>query len=255
MSNAFAIPSYRRIAETLRARIVEGAYSVGERIPAAIELEKAFHVSDITIRKALELLAREGWVTRRRGIGTVVMRGAGPEVLDIRISGDFSEWMETASGKSLDIDQHVLDTGMVPCPAKLRPILELGEGEQVWRMRRVRSMQGEPISYHVNYGRRELADLIAARDLEGGGTFIKLLRQRYSDRLARVDQQVKAAVANMDSAELLGVDFGAPIFDVENIYRTGSGRAAAVTRLLLRADRYCYSASLALGTDSHSRGG
>ncbi len=243
-TQAFAIPSYQRVAETLRARVRDGVYLTGEHIPAAVELEKSFQVSNITIRKALELLAREGWIASRRGVGTVVLDPPSSELVDIRISGNFTDWLDTASAKDYEIDQRVIAVDTLRCPPRIQQILEVEPRSDIWRMRRIRFMYNVPMSYHVNFGRKNLTDVIDAEDLQGSGNFASLLRQRYPEPLGRLDQHVEAAAANMDIAELLKVDFGAPIFFVENVYRTFSDSAAAVSHLYLRADRYCYSASI-----------
>ena len=243
-TQAFAIPSYQCVAETLRARVREGVYLAGERIPAAVELEKSFDVSNITIRKALELLAREGLIASRRGVGTVVLDPPDSELVDIRISGNFTDWLDTASAKDYEIDQRVIGVDTLRCPPRIQQILEVEPNSIMWRMRRIRFMDEVPMSYHVNFGREDLGEVIAAEDLQGSGNFASLLRRHYAEPLARLDQHVESAAANLDIAGLLGVDFGAPIFFVENIYRTQSDSAAAVSHLYLRADRYCYSASI-----------
>lgn len=240
----FAIPSYQRVAETLRARVRDGVYLAGEHIPAAVELEKSFQVSNITIRKALELLAREGWIASRRGVGTVVLDPPASELVDIKISGNFTDWLDTASAKDYEIDQRVIAVDVLRCPPRIQKILKIGPASDVWRMQRIRFMHDVPMSYHVNFGRKELGDVIVTEDLQGSGNFANLLHRRYPEPLARLDQHVEAAAANLDIAELLRVEFGAPIFFVENVYRTQSDSAAAVSHLYLRADRYCYSASI-----------
>ena len=66
--NEHAIPIYLQVAQTIRRRITEGIYRPGDLIPPAKKLEKDFEVSDITIRKALDILVREKIVARRRGM-------------------------------------------------------------------------------------------------------------------------------------------------------------------------------------------
>ena len=245
-AQTFAIPSYERVAETLRDRFRAGAYLVGERIPAAVELEKSFQVSNITIRKALGLLSEEGWIKSHRGRGTVVLERPETDVVDIRISGNFTDWLDSASARDYQIEQRVLGTDLLRCPPGLQRILDVKEGSDIWRMRRVRSMHGIPMSYHVNFGRSVLGDIIRADDLQGTNNFACLLRQKYPERLGRLDQHVEAATANLDIAEILKVGFGAPLFFVENVYRTRSEKAAAVSHLYLLAERYSYSTSIGL---------
>ncbi len=244
MSIAPAVPHYQRVADTLKARISNGLYRRGEHLPAASELEKIFSVSNITIRKSLELLAREGWVAGKRGVGTIVMQPPAGEVVDIRLSGNFTEWFETASAAAHHFGQEVLDSGFCRPPERVGRLLGAGPDEEVWRLRRVRTMGAGPISHHINYAARETAAAIAEADLTGAFSFIEVLKRRSPTPLARADQHVEARVADIDIAALLGTDFGAPIFFVETLYRTADGGVAAVTHLYLRGDRYCYSASI-----------
>ena len=102
------------------------------------------------------------------------------------------------------------------------------------------------MSYHVNFGREDFGDVMQANDLKETNNFASLLRQKYPEPIGRLDQHVEAATANMDIAEVLNVGFGAPLFFVENVYRTRSGKAAAVSHLYLLADRYSYSTSIDL---------
>ena len=78
------VPFYRQVADTIKARILDGKYAVGECIPASVKLEKAFNVSNITMRKSLALLRDEGWLTTQCGIGTLVVRATEDDIIDIR---------------------------------------------------------------------------------------------------------------------------------------------------------------------------
>ena len=64
---------YAQVHEALRARIVSGELAVGDRLPTQAELIDEFSVSAITIKRALDILRDEGFVTRRPRIGTVVV--------------------------------------------------------------------------------------------------------------------------------------------------------------------------------------
>lgn len=75
MENKFL---YLKLYETLKAEIEGGTLEAGSRLPAEEELRTRFHVSAITIKKGLSMLAEEGYVRRVPGRGTFV-RGQEPE--------------------------------------------------------------------------------------------------------------------------------------------------------------------------------
>jgi GntR family transcriptional regulator, transcriptional repressor for pyruvate dehydrogenase complex len=61
-------PSYVQVASQLRALILSGKLSPGERLPTEGDLAAQFGVSRSTTREALRLLAAEGLVETRRGV-------------------------------------------------------------------------------------------------------------------------------------------------------------------------------------------
>jgi GntR family transcriptional regulator len=65
---------YREIADVLRARIVSGEYAPGTALPLRRDIAADHGVSEITVRKATDLLAKEGLVTSRGRGGVAVHR-------------------------------------------------------------------------------------------------------------------------------------------------------------------------------------
>lgn len=245
-----AIPQYRQIADTIRRRIVDGVYREGELLPPAGELEESFGVSNITIRKALALLADEGLVEGKRGVGTAVRRAPKTARVAIAVSNDFLEWLETASGRRLPIEQEVIEIGtLLPVP-RVAETLGVPPRTPLWRMRRLRRIDGAPVSYHINYGLPETLGRIDERRMRGNRNFVDLLREDLGLKLDSVEQRIEAAVADRDLARRLDVAFGDPVLFVEHIYRTVDGAVAAVSHLYLRGDRYAYRAQLRLGGET-----
>ena len=65
-----------QVVAVLRKEIFTGVYSPGENLPSERELAERFGVSRITLRKALAVLAQEGWIE--------IVQGRGNTVLDFR---------------------------------------------------------------------------------------------------------------------------------------------------------------------------
>lgn len=62
-----------QLAHWLRDRIASGRYKIGDRLPTMRQLAESSGVSFKTARKAVERLAREGYIKTRPHIGSVVM--------------------------------------------------------------------------------------------------------------------------------------------------------------------------------------
>ena len=61
---------YRAVAEDLKAQIIRGVYKPGERFPRQHDLAAEHNVAFATLKKALDILEKDGFVVRRIGRGT-----------------------------------------------------------------------------------------------------------------------------------------------------------------------------------------
>lgn len=65
-------PKYRQILDDLRSSISTGKYAEGARLPSENNLAERFHVSRLTVQRAIKELQIDGLVNRRAGSGTYV---------------------------------------------------------------------------------------------------------------------------------------------------------------------------------------
>lgn len=65
-------PLYRQVYDFLVKQIVEGGWQPGEALPSEQALADRLHVSQGTVRKALDVLGVEKLIERRQGKGTYV---------------------------------------------------------------------------------------------------------------------------------------------------------------------------------------
>lgn len=63
---------YRDIADAIREKIKSGEYTSGQKLPYEYLLCVNYHCNKETMKKALEILVKEGLIIRRRGAGTFV---------------------------------------------------------------------------------------------------------------------------------------------------------------------------------------
>ncbi len=65
-------PLYRQVADLLRQRIESGEYPPRTAIPSIVKLTAELGVAEVTVRKALDMLKREGLLITTPGRGTFV---------------------------------------------------------------------------------------------------------------------------------------------------------------------------------------
>jgi GntR family transcriptional regulator len=241
------VPMYLKVAATIKSRIHGYAYQPGEWIPSAKDLAREFGVSTITIRKALERLIGEGYLHSRQGAGTMVTF-AEMEKVEIRVSGNFRDWLDSASGRIPKLEIQVLDMAPFLPPEKIRGQLGVGPEEPVGRLRRLRRCEGRIVSYFINYFRLDPLKKLPGRKLSRK-SFVEVFQESTGTRFTCLDQRVEAVIADMDLAEVLETEYGFPLFFVENIYYSDQSTPVVVSHMYYRGDRYVYKASIPLNLD------
>lgn len=71
-------PLYEQVASSVRADIVAGRVSPGDRLPSARELAEALEINLHTVLRAYQQLRDEHLIDLRRGRGAVVSASAAP---------------------------------------------------------------------------------------------------------------------------------------------------------------------------------
>jgi DNA-binding GntR family transcriptional regulator len=70
-------PAYRRIADDLRSKILDGTYPVGDPLPSTTNLMATYEVSVTVARAAVNELRTEGVVAGQPGKGVYVLKAPG----------------------------------------------------------------------------------------------------------------------------------------------------------------------------------
>ncbi|CAM5456915.1 GntR family histidine utilization transcriptional repressor [Aquamicrobium terrae] len=135
-------PKAQNIANEVRRRIVEREWRQGDRIPDEADLAIEFDAARATVNKALQLLADEGLLDRRRRAGTRVavdpVRKATFTISIVR------EQVEQAG---MAYSHRVVAQRRSPVPAEAAARLGLPEGEVLVHMRAVHYGDGQPFQF------------------------------------------------------------------------------------------------------------
>ena len=138
---------YRKIYQELVDGIRNGIYPAGKLLPGEYELMELYGASRDTIRKALSILSADGYIQRKQGLGSIVLES---ERISFTLSGLHSFKEETQSlGK--EVSTQVITFGKGQPDDRVRTILECDEGEEVWMIERVRTIDHEAIILDMDY--------------------------------------------------------------------------------------------------------
>ena len=152
-------PKYLRIYTELRDRIIGGQWPAGSSLPAQRELADEFGVSMMTLRQALQLLADEGLVGTRHGLGTYVAPRFAHDL------GHLRSFASDLAAQGAEVTTRLLDAATLAPPDAVGA--RLGGPAEVLRLRRLRLVGGRPVILQTSYLPVPLPGDIDPRDLAG----------------------------------------------------------------------------------------
>jgi GntR family transcriptional regulator len=220
-------PLYLQLAELIRMQVGDGAVQAGGALPSERELAQTIGISRVTVRKALDVLLREGLLSRRHGSGTYVAPSAGqPEAVLAGFSSDMETRGQTPG--SVEIERQ---TGL-PSPEEAMA-LALSPGQLVHRLTRVRMADGEPLAIE-----RALVPARSLPSLRSVGASLYAALETAGMKPVRGLQRLQASLATPQEAELLSIPPGAAVLRIERRSFLANGTAVELTRSAYRGDRY-----------------
>jgi GntR family transcriptional regulator len=105
-------PLFVQVAERLAAEIADGGLAEGGRVPSTNELAAFYRINPATAAKGINVLADDGLLEKRRGIGMFVVTGARQRLLARRRAEFTQRYVEPllAEATRLGIDTGELIT-------------------------------------------------------------------------------------------------------------------------------------------------
>ncbi len=230
-------PAYIRVHNEIKEQITEGDYPVGSLLPPEPELEKAFDVSRTTVRRAVELLARAGYVEVKQGRGTLVLDFS----INQNISG-ITSISQTLLKKGYNVKPRKIHMDWINADKKLANALDVKENQQIVRLQRVQLADEVPIAIMENYINPDMVAGIE-RFVDKFTSLYKLLEDEYGIKLDASIDKISARTADFTESEMLQVPYGAALILMRRITFC---REIPVTYdyLRVRADKYQFEINM-----------
>lgn len=224
----------------LRQQITTGGFPGGV-LPDERALAVRFGATRNALREALDLLRREGLITRRRGVGTTVVTPRYGHGLD-RLAG----LAEVLTGYGRVTNEVRSAEVVAEVPAAIADRLALPRGAGAVYIERLRLLDGLPLSLDSSYLDAEIGRAVLAGDLANRDVF-SLIEEATGHLLGHAEVAVHAVTADPDSAALLQVPAGAALFALDRLTCLSDGRPVDAESIRIRADRMTLRATLNRG--------
>ncbi|HEV3355351.1 MAG TPA: GntR family transcriptional regulator [Pseudonocardiaceae bacterium] len=210
-----AEPAYVAVAGEYAQRIRSGLLAPGTQLPSYAEIAERHGVSDIVVRKAIELLQNQGLVRSVRRRGNFVADQ--PNLVRVSPERQMEDPETTFSNES---DQGVIvdrDTEQVTASEELAELFDLSAGTTITHVVTRASEGGRPISISDTYQPIDVVDVSGAAYLE----------ETIADRLPTPTH-----------AEWLRTDSGDLVKTVHQKFAMADGRVVMTSDVSYPKDRY-----------------
>lgn len=232
------IPYYQQLADLLRREI--GEQEAGNEVyQLASENELAEHhgITRATVRHALDVLERDGWIYREKGVGSFAAIR--------RVEHELTQLVSTTEDmcrRGWSLTTQLVSLEQIPSASYVARAVEVPDGTRVYKLCRLRLVDDEPLSLQTAYLPFEMCPNLEENDLTS--SLYGLLETRYGMRLWTGKETLRARCATPYEADLLRIKEDAPVMYMERTTYAANGVAVEYLEAVWRGDRYDFKVTL-----------
>ncbi|MTI68151.1 MAG: GntR family transcriptional regulator [Firmicutes bacterium] len=228
------IPLYIQLKDEILNRIRKGFWNVGTKISTEKELMDEFDVGRATVRQALSLLVNEGYLYKKRGIGTFVARKNPTLGFESLISLSYS-----LKARGLDSKNQIKDKRIITPTKDLLKKLKWNKYKEIYYLKRLRFIEDQPLAIEHSYFSKEAISEIDKLDLTSSLAKIILKDLKFS--ITKVEQVTIARKPNANEIKELNINKDTLIFDLERwIYIKGEKNPFYYLKFIIPGSLYPY---------------
>lgn len=227
MTSKPARAAYLRIADDLRERIGRGDWSPGDYLPAERELTTRFAVSRMTVRRSLQLLQREGLVTRDATRGT--------RVAEQRIALRLGSFTEEVRRGGAEPTAETIWQRCVTADAHLAADLGCPPGAKLHAIQRLRRVDRAPMALETTYYPERI--VAPGTELASTGSLWEELRRAHRFSPAKTSARIEIRPVTERDAALLETGPSAMGFVLRRHTYDAAGDCIEYALDVYRADR------------------
>ncbi len=224
-------PKYLQLVDIIRSDILSGKLKEGDKLLSENEMKQKYDVSSTTVRKCIDILKNEGFISRYQGVGTFVTAKHVERSLKKVLS--FTKNMEQVG---LTPSTDVLEKNVVSGFGKYLEKLELEEGMSLLRLKRLRYGSGIPMLLETRYINLQYCPNIMDQDLSG--SLYQIYEEGYGIKLLGAKQHLRIVFLTEEEARLLHCGKSNPAYLVTGVTFSDKMVPMEYEESLYRGDEY-----------------
>ena len=208
-------PVYQLVYKNVKQDIMEGRYAVGDKLPSESEMQAMYNVSRTTVRKAVEMLANDGFVYIKQGKGTIV--------IDHTIKQSYNKmnsFTQTLRGMGYAVSLKNLSISRAFADATVAKCLEVEVGHELACIQRIPLADEHPAAIITNYIPYERVQGIEQHENEIVSLY-SFLEAQYGLIVDSAHDAITARTATFEQSCILGCPLGAPMLYTRRVCYAG----------------------------------
>jgi GntR family transcriptional regulator len=173
----------------------------------------------------------------------VIAKGKRPVVGSGRVPWNFQQlrgFSEEMRRRGLNPSARLLSITLEEPSIEVAQALKLNTGERIYRVRRLRSVDGEPVALVTSHLPARIFAGIDKQDLEKQSLY-SIFEQSYKRKLQWAEELIGAAIAGEEEAVILRASAGSALLVIRETTYDSQNVAIEHSLSLLRGDRYTAS--------------
>lgn len=225
------LPLYYQLEEHIKQTIQAEELLPGDALPSERELSENFQISRMTVRQAITNLVNKGFLFREKGKGTFVSN----QKFEQNLQG-LTSFTEDMKARQLVPGNKLLHFEIFPAEQEIKERLSLEEDELIYKIRRLRLANDEPIALETSYLPVKLIPGLTPDILEK--SLYTYIEDELNLKIGHATQTVEAAVVNEEDIKHLNIKKGVPVLLIERETVLENGTPLEIVKSSYRADRY-----------------
>ncbi|HFR3691374.1 GntR family transcriptional regulator [Streptococcus suis] len=195
---------YKKVYADIKEKIEQNIWQANQEMPTENELMEIYSYSKDTIRKALSLLEMDGYIQKRQGRNSIILDHnlvRKPFVSELKT---VSELNRSAHHQ---VQTQLTNLYIVQGQPEVMKELEVDEKTDLYRVSRVRTIDGERLEYEISYFDRRIVPYLSKEIAESSiyqylendlGLEISHSRREISFRFATEEEKSLLDLADYD---------------------------------------------------------
>ncbi|KRG15915.1 GntR family transcriptional regulator [Lederbergia galactosidilytica] len=231
------LPLYYQLMDILVGKIDAGELKEHDRLPSERELCEMYDVSRTTVRQAMQELEKENYIYKQHGKGTFVS----PKVINQSLVKFYSFTEEMKKINKVPSTK-VLAFERIGCESKLAIKMGLVEGEQLYKITRLRLADDIPMLYEISYLPVSKFPDLQVESLKKQPMYT-IFRDLYQVGLTKASERFRAVPTTKEEADLLQINENEPSLLIERLTYEDE-MVVEYTSTIARGDKFTYSVEL-----------